>query len=135
MWVLFHIKYFFMLKRIPLGICCLTQVAQLSTPWQPRGMGWGGTWEAGSRGRRHMYTCNWFMLMYSRNQNKIAMQLSSSKFFFKKRKEFLAWLFIHISRGHGSSFRYKQELPTLFSLETSVKTKVLFSKAWLISNI
>ena len=114
MWVLFQMKYFFMLKRIPVGICHLTQAAQLSTPWQPRGMGWGGRWEAGSRGRGHMYTCDWFMLIYSRNQNKVAKQLSSNKFFFK-RKEFLAWLFIHISRGHGSPFKYKQELPTLCS--------------------
>ena len=23
--------------------------------WQPRGVGWGGRWEGGSRGRRHMH--------------------------------------------------------------------------------
>ena len=30
---------------------------------QPRGVGWGGRWEGGSRGRGHIYTYGWFMLM------------------------------------------------------------------------
>ena len=25
-------------------------------PYQPRGMGWGGRWEGGSKGRGYMYT-------------------------------------------------------------------------------
>ena len=57
-----------------------------SALWQPRGVGWGGRWEGGSRGRRHMYTCGWFMLMYGRNQHNIVKQLSSNKKnFFKER--------------------------------------------------
>ena len=32
------------------------------------GLGWGERWEGGSRGRGHMCTYGWFMLIYSRNQ-------------------------------------------------------------------
>ena len=32
-----------------MGICCVTQGAQLSALWQPRGLGWGGRWERGFR--------------------------------------------------------------------------------------
>ena len=34
-----------------------------------------GGWEEGSRGREHMYTCDWFMLMYGRNQHNIVIIL------------------------------------------------------------
>ena len=44
--------------------------------WKPRGVGWGGRWEGSSRGRGHMYTYGWFMLLYSRNQYNIIKQLS-----------------------------------------------------------
>ena len=39
--------------------------------------GWDGLGEGreGSRGREHMYTCDWFMLMYGRNQHNIVKQL------------------------------------------------------------
>jgi len=30
--------------------------AQTGALYQPRGVGWGGRWERGSRGRGHMYT-------------------------------------------------------------------------------
>ena len=39
--------------------------AGTQTQWQLRGVGWSGRWERGSRGRGHMYTCGWFMLMYA----------------------------------------------------------------------
>ena len=41
--------------------------------------GWDGVGggKGGSRGRGHVYTCSWFMLMYCRNQH-IAKQLSSN---------------------------------------------------------
>ena len=32
-------------------------------------VGWGGRWEDGSRGRGHMYTYDWLMLMFGRNQH------------------------------------------------------------------
>ena len=39
------------------------------------GVGWGGRWEGGSRGRGHMYTYGWSMLLYGRNQHNIVKQL------------------------------------------------------------
>ena len=36
--------------------CCITQGARPSALWQPRGVGWGGRGEGGSRGREHVYT-------------------------------------------------------------------------------
>ena len=32
------------------------QETQTGTCYQPRGVGWGGRWEGGSRGRGHRYT-------------------------------------------------------------------------------
>ena len=32
--------------------------------YQPRGVGWGGRWEGGSKGRGYMYTCGSFMLRF-----------------------------------------------------------------------
>ena len=46
--------------------------------WQPRGMGWSGRREEGLRGRGHMCTYVWFMLMYGRHQHNIVKQLSSN---------------------------------------------------------
>ena len=40
------------------------------------GVGWGGRWEGGSRGRGHRYTCGWLMLMFGRNQLNTIKQLS-----------------------------------------------------------
>ena len=37
-----------------MGSCCITQEAQPGALRQPRGMGWGGRWEGGSRGREPM---------------------------------------------------------------------------------
>ena len=36
-------------------ICCMSHGTQTGALYQPRGMGWGGRWEGGSRGRGHMY--------------------------------------------------------------------------------
>ena len=33
----------------------MAQETQTRTLYQPRGLGWGGSWEGGSRGRGHMY--------------------------------------------------------------------------------
>ena len=38
------------------GICYMSQGTQTGSVHQPRGVGWGGRWEGGSRGRGHMYT-------------------------------------------------------------------------------
>ena len=40
----------------PMGICCMSQGTQAGALYQPRGMGWGGRWERGSKGRGYMYT-------------------------------------------------------------------------------
>ena len=42
------------------------------------GIGWGGRWEAGSRGRGYMYIYGWFMLLSGKNQHNIVKQLSSN---------------------------------------------------------
>ena len=39
-----------------MGICCMAQETQTVTLYQPRGVGWGGRWEGGLRGRGYMYT-------------------------------------------------------------------------------
>ena len=39
-----------------MGICCVSQETQIGALYQPRGMGWGGKWELGSRRREYMYT-------------------------------------------------------------------------------
>ena len=31
-------------------ICCISQETQTGALYQPRGVGWGGRWEGGSRG-------------------------------------------------------------------------------------
>ena len=40
----------------PKGICCMAQETQTGALYQPRGEGWGGTWERGSGGMGHGYT-------------------------------------------------------------------------------
>ena len=37
-------------------ICCLAQETQTGVLYQPRGMGWEGRWEGGSKERPYMYT-------------------------------------------------------------------------------
>ena len=39
-----------------MGICCMAQENQTGVLYQPRGVGWGGRWEGGSKGREYMYT-------------------------------------------------------------------------------
>ena len=33
-----------------MGICCMAQESQTGALCQPRGVGWGGRWEGGSKG-------------------------------------------------------------------------------------
>ena len=42
-------------NREPAGNCWMAQETQTGALHQPRGIGWGGRWEGGSRGRRHVY--------------------------------------------------------------------------------
>ena len=59
-----------------MGICCMSQGTQTEGLYQPRGVGWGGRWEGGSRGRGHMYTYDWFMLMFHRKQQNSVKPLA-----------------------------------------------------------
>ncbi len=43
-------------NRQPMGICCMAQETHIGALHQPRGLGWGGRWEGGSKGRGYMYT-------------------------------------------------------------------------------
>ena len=43
-------------KQIATGIFCMAQETQTGALYQPRGMGWAGRWERGSKGRGGMYT-------------------------------------------------------------------------------
>ena len=54
----------------------MTQGIQTGALWQQRGVGWGGKWEGGSKGRGHIYIYGLFALMYGRNQHNIVKQLS-----------------------------------------------------------
>ena len=49
------------------------------TLYQPRGVGWGGIWEGGSKGRGYMYTYGRFMLRFDRKQHNSVKQLSLNK--------------------------------------------------------
>ena len=43
-------------KQTDKGIGCVAQETQTGALYQPRGVGWGGRWERGSKGRGYMYT-------------------------------------------------------------------------------
>ena len=45
----------------------------------PRGVGRGGRWERGSKGRGYMYTYGCFMLRFDRKQQNSVKQLSFNK--------------------------------------------------------
>ena len=51
-----------------MGICCMAQETQIGVLHQPRGVGWGGRREGGSKGRGYVYTCGLFMLRFDRKQ-------------------------------------------------------------------
>ena len=53
----------------------MAQETQTGSLYQPRGVGWGGKWEGGSKGRGYMYTYGWFMLRFDRKQQNSAKQL------------------------------------------------------------
>ena len=59
-----------------MGVCCMTQGTQTGALYYPRGVGWGGKLEGGSRVRGYMYTYGWFMLSFDRKQQNSVKQLS-----------------------------------------------------------
>ena len=62
-----------------MGICCMSQETQTGALYQPRGVRWGGRWEADSKGNRYMYTYDWFMLRFDRKQQNSVKQLCFNK--------------------------------------------------------
>ena len=72
--------------------------------WQPRGVGWGGRWEGGSRGSGHTYPYDWSVLMYRRNQHNIAiiLQLRINKFLKTSMNSFFTMSWIEDSSYHKS---------------------------------
>ena len=46
----------------------MAQETQTGALYQPRGVGWGGRREGGSKGRGYVYTCGLFMLRFDRKQ-------------------------------------------------------------------
>jgi len=57
----------------------MAQETQTGALYQPRGVGWGGRWEGGSKGRRYMYTYGRFMLRFDRKPQNSVKQLSFNK--------------------------------------------------------
>ena len=60
----------------------MAQETQTGALYQPRGVGWGGRQEGGSKGRGHMYTYGGFILRFDGKQQNSVNQL-----FFKKKKK------------------------------------------------
>jgi len=58
---------------------CITQGAQLSALWQPRVVIMGCGAEGGSRGRGHIYTYGWFVLLYCYWKNVWVLAACRSK--------------------------------------------------------
>ena len=62
-----------------MGICGMAQETQTGALYQPRGGGWGGRWEGGTKGRGYMYTYGWFKFKFDRKQQNSVKQLSFNK--------------------------------------------------------
>ena len=60
----------------------LKNITHTGVPCQPGGVGWGGRWEGGSKGRGYMHTYSWFILRSDRKpQNSVKATILQ---FFKK---------------------------------------------------
>ena len=62
----------------------MAQETQPGALYQSRGVGCGGRWEGGSKGRGYMYTYGWFMLRLDRKQQNFEKLLYFNKNKFKK---------------------------------------------------
>lgn len=61
--------------------------------WWPRGVWW---WEGAPRGRRYMYTYNWFTSLYRRNEHNIIKQwYANKKTTFKKMQKEKKFQMLH----------------------------------------
>ena len=70
----------------------MVQETQTGALCQPRGVGWGGRWEGGSKGRGYMYTYGWLMLRFDRKQQNSEKQLSFNKEI--KRKNWIRYIIV-----------------------------------------
>ena len=57
----------------------MAKETQPGSLYQPREVGWGGTWEGGSERRGYMCNYGWFMLLYGRNPHKNVKILQTKK--------------------------------------------------------
>ena len=62
-----------------MGVFSMAQEIQTEALYQHRGVGWGGRWEGGSKGREYVYTYGRFMLRFDRKHQKSIKQLSCNK--------------------------------------------------------
>ena len=62
-----------------MGIFCMAQETQTGAMYQVRGVGWGGSWEGGSKWMGYMYIYGWFMLRFDRKQQNSIKQLFFNK--------------------------------------------------------
>ena len=70
------------------GICCMARETQSGALYQSRGVGWGGKWEGGSKGRGYMYTyktlespldCKEIQPVHSRDQSWVFIGRTEAK--------------------------------------------------------
>ena len=57
----------------------MAQETQSGALTQPRGLGWGGRGEGGSKVKGYMYTYGWFMLGFDRKQQNYVINHPSIK--------------------------------------------------------
>ena len=88
----------------------MAQETQTGALYQPRGVGWGGRWEGGSKGRGYMYPYGWFMLRFDRKQQNSVKQLS-----FNKKNKFEKW------PATGYHFTNFYNFHLLFNLNINMK--------------
>ena len=105
-----------------MGIFCMSQETQTGALFQPRGVGWGGRWEGGSKGRGYMYPYGWFMLKFDRRQQNSVKQLSFNKKINLKK----SWgQKKNLKSSKGKTIRYIQR--------NSLKTMSIFSAETLMA--
>ena len=70
----------------------MAQETQIGALYQPRGVGWGGRWEGGSKGRGCMYTYGLSLTEKKQNSVKHLFFNLKKKLKKKKKKPFLLLL-------------------------------------------
>ena len=87
----------------------MAQETQTGALYQPRGVGWGGRREQGSKGRTYMYTYGWFMLRLDRKQNSVK-QLFFNKKLIKK---------IEIQKRYSQNIANIKAVSQVYSIQQS----------------